>query len=249
MNIKGFVISIVVVLAMAGSAPAASTIWLEAEQFRAPGGWTTDAQFIDQMGSPYLLAIGLEGPVKDAVTRAKVPVTGKYRLWARTRDWVPEFSPGRFQVLLGGKPAGHTFGQGKAQGWIWEDGGVHQLSAGELEVRLHDLTGHYGRCDTLVLTDDLDYRPPTQRDALLAARIKFGGVSREIEEKGPYDTVVVGGGLAGTMAAVASARTGAKTALVQDRPVLGGNTSTEILVRPEGDTTREPLEPGETGII
>jgi hypothetical protein len=51
------------------------------------------------------------------------------------------------------------------------------------------------------------------------------------------------------MAAIASARTGAKTALVQDRPVLGGNTSTEILVRPEGDTTREPLDPGETGII
>jgi len=230
-------------------APAASTVWIEAEQFQDLGGWVNDAQFIDQMGSPYVLAIGLEGPVKDAVTRVKIPSAGKHRLWVRTRDWTPRHSPGRFQIVLNGKAVEHVFGQSKAQGWTWEDGGVHDLAGGELKVRLHDLTGHYGRCDAILLTSDLQARPPSDRDGLLAARIAFGGVSREIEARGPYDTVVVGGGLAGTMAAIASARMGAKTALIQNRPVLGGNTSTEILVRPEGDTTREPLDPGETGII
>ena len=43
-----------------------------------------------------------------------------------------------------------------------------------------------------------------------------------------YDVVVVGGGLAGVCAALASARGGAVTALIQDRPVLGGNASSEI---------------------
>ncbi|MBO7620007.1 MAG: FAD-dependent oxidoreductase, partial [Victivallales bacterium] len=38
---------------------------------------------------------------------------------------------------------------------------------------------------------------------------------------------VVGGGLAGMAAAVAAARHGAKTVLIQDRPVLGGNASSE----------------------
>ena len=42
------------------------------------------------------------------------------------------------------------------------------------------------------------------------------------------DFCVVGGGLAGTCAALAAARRGAKTVLVQDRPVLGGNASSEI---------------------
>ena len=42
------------------------------------------------------------------------------------------------------------------------------------------------------------------------------------------DFCVVGGGLAGLMAAVAAARGGAKVALMQDRPVLGGNCSSEI---------------------
>ncbi|HEX2860473.1 MAG TPA: FAD-dependent oxidoreductase, partial [Lacunisphaera sp.] len=42
------------------------------------------------------------------------------------------------------------------------------------------------------------------------------------------DLVVVGGGLAGACAAIAAARTGIKVILVQDRPVLGGNASSEV---------------------
>jgi hypothetical protein len=42
------------------------------------------------------------------------------------------------------------------------------------------------------------------------------------------DVCVVGGGMAGLCAAIAAARHGAKVALVQDRPVLGGNASSEI---------------------
>ena len=43
-----------------------------------------------------------------------------------------------------------------------------------------------------------------------------------------YDLVVVGGGLSGVCAALASARLGSKVVLVQDRPVLGGNASSEV---------------------
>jgi hypothetical protein len=229
--------------------PAATTIWLEAELFRDLGGWTNDSQFIDQMGSPFLLAIGLKGPVKNAATEVEIPAAGKYRLWVRTHDWLPEFSPGRFQVVLDGRPIEHVFGQSKAKGWVWEDGGPVELSRGRLNVALHDMTGHYGRCDAVVFSDDPTFRPPDDLKKLAAARIEHGGVSREVKELGPYDTVVVGGGLAGTFAAVASARMGCRTALVQNRPVLGGNGSTEVLVNPEGDTTREPLDPGEGGLI
>jgi hypothetical protein len=40
--------------------------------------------------------------------------------------------------------------------------------------------------------------------------------------------VVVGGGLAGTCAALTAARAGVQVVLVQDRPVLGGNASSEV---------------------
>ncbi len=46
--------------------------------------------------------------------------------------------------------------------------------------------------------------------------------------KHDVDFCVVGGGLAGLCAALAAARHGARVALVQDRPVLGGNASSEV---------------------
>lgn len=47
-------------------------------------------------------------------------------------------------------------------------------------------------------------------------------------EEHRFDFCVIGGGLAGLCAAIAAARRGIKTALVQDRAVLGGNASSEI---------------------
>ena len=44
------------------------------------------------------------------------------------------------------------------------------------------------------------------------------------------DVCVIGGGLAGTFAAISAARNGAKVSLVQDRSVLGGNASSEIYI-------------------
>ena len=49
---------------------------------------------------------------------------------------------------------------------------------------------------------------------------------KTIEHK--CDFCVVGGGLAGTIAALSAARHGAKVVLIQDRPMLGGNCSSEI---------------------
>lgn len=43
-----------------------------------------------------------------------------------------------------------------------------------------------------------------------------------------YDVVVIGAGLGGFCAALSAARHGAKTALVNDRPMIGGNGSSEI---------------------
>jgi hypothetical protein len=49
-----------------------------------------------------------------------------------------------------------------------------------------------------------------------------------------FDLVIVGGGLPGLCAAIAAARAGTKVALIQDRPVFGGNCSSEIRVVPHG---------------
>ncbi|MDQ8182576.1 FAD-dependent oxidoreductase [Pelagicoccus sp. SDUM812005] len=51
------------------------------------------------------------------------------------------------------------------------------------------------------------------------------------------ELVVVGGGLAGVCAAIAAARRGVDTVLVQDRPVLGGNASSEVRLWALGATS------------
>lgn len=55
---------------------------------------------------------------------------------------------------------------------------------------------------------------------------------------------VIGGGLAGLSAAIAAARKGTKTILVQDRPVLGGNASSEIRMWVRGAHGKNNMESG-----
>ena len=63
-----------------------------------------------------------------------------------------------------------------------------------------------------------------------------------------FDVVVVGGGIAGTCAAIAAARNGVKVALVHERPMLGGNSSSEVRLYPEVSTAHNVWSK-ETGIL
>ncbi len=63
-----------------------------------------------------------------------------------------------------------------------------------------------------------------------------------------YEVAVIGGGPAGVCAALASARCGVSTVLVTDRPVLGGNSSSEVRVWTRGATGGGNLFAEEMGI-
>ena len=204
------------VLEGGGLATGSERVFVEAESFATLGGWVIDQQFMDVMGSPYLLAHGIGRPVEDAVTKVDFATAGKRRLFVRTRDWVSPHGPGRFRVKVGDWTS-RELGVGNGD-WHWEDCGVVDV-AGEMEVRLCDLTGFEGRVDALCFVPDGEspVRP-----------------SKAVEEGEAFDFVVVGGGFSGMCAAVAAARAGVRTALVQDRPVFGGNGSNECRVAPSG---------------
>jgi hypothetical protein len=242
MHLMNSILTTVACVAFLAATTSAQNVLLEAEQFVEAGGWDLDQQSMEQMGSPYLLAHGLGVPVKDAVTTAKFPAPGTYRVWVRTRDWVAPWkapgAPGRFQLLVNGKALAETFGTKGAE-WHWHDGGNVAVGS-EATVALHDLTGFEGRCDAVLFSQHPSFIPPNEPAALAKFRRAALGLPDEPEDGGQFDLVVVGGGIAGSSAALSAARNGLKVALVQDRPVLGGNGSSEVRVWPEGHTQQKP---------
>src|SRR5512139_1957385 len=100
-------------------------ILIEAESFKNKGGWVVDPQFVQQMGSPFLLAHGGGKPVADAFTSVALPESGSYRVWVRTRDWVPTHvdKPGQFKVRVNAVELAPVFGT-QSGAWQWQDGGT-----------------------------------------------------------------------------------------------------------------------------
>ena len=212
-------------------------VFVEAEGFADTGGWVLDQQFMDQMGSPFLLAHGLGVPVKDATTTVSFPATGTYHVWVRTRDWVAAWkapgAPGKFRVLVDGKALKTVFGTTGAK-WHWQNGGAVEIVQKKTTIALHDLTGFEGRCEAIAFCADANFKPPNDLKAMRAWRRKLLGLPETPPDAGKFDLVVVGGGIAGTCAAISAARLGLNVALVQDRPVLGGNNSSEVRVHLNG---------------
>ncbi|MBE3097976.1 MAG: FAD-dependent oxidoreductase [Planctomycetes bacterium] len=221
----------------AGQAARAADVLVEAESFAELGGWVVDQQFMDIMGSPYLLAHGLGKPVAPARTEVAFPEAGAWHLWVRTKDWVPSHHPGTFKVVVDGVPVAVFGNQGK--GWIWQDGGTIQVKGKKAIIELVDMTGFNGRCDALFFSTDATHLPPKEPGAPMASwRRKLLGLPETPPSAGEFDVVVVGGGIPGTAAAVTAARLGCTVALLQDRPVLGGNASSEIRVHTGGQGGR-----------
>ncbi|MBR0239369.1 MAG: FAD-dependent oxidoreductase [Thermoguttaceae bacterium] len=238
---------------------AADSVFVEAESFQDKGGWVVDQQFMDikapgQAGSVILLAHGMGKPVANAKTTVTLPNPGKYQVFARTRNWVSnwmpadlsdearerDWAPGKFRLVLNGKPSEITLGI-HGSGWSWQKAGSVTATENNLQVavELQDLTGFDGRVDALYFTTD-----PAEKCALPDDPQSLDAVRPVVREENPkvYDLVVVGGGIAGTCAACSAAKLGLNVALIQDRPVLGGNGSTEVRVHLKGELNQPPYQ-------
>ena len=232
-DFKSILVCVLAVLLSSGTPCLSKDILVEAESFETKGGWKTDQQFMDLMGSPYLIAHGMGVPVEDACTEIDVEEAGEYHVFVRTYNWTSPWAdkegPGGFKVKVGTRVLRNRLGVTGSR-WEWQYAGKANLKTGKTCLSLCDLTGFDGRRDVIFLSKDSDPELPDTMEELDEFRRKMGTLPSAPAPEEKFDFVVVGGGVAGMCAAVAAARGGANVALVNDRPVLGGNNSSEIRV-------------------
>ena len=116
------------------SSALASDVLVEAESFQNKGGWSVDQQFIDQMGSPYLIAHGLGKKVNDAQTNIEIKDKAKYYVYVRTYNWTAPWcktaGPGKFFISINNKKLNTTLGS-TGDKWMWQYAGEVSLPAGK----------------------------------------------------------------------------------------------------------------------
>lgn len=214
-----------------------SKLLVEAESFDRKGGWVVDQQFMDLMGSPYLMAHGMGVPVEDASTTISFPEDGTYYVFVRTYNWTSPWydgkGPGKFTLAVDNKKLPVVLGDEGKQ-WMWQPAGTVSVKAGSSSLTLKDLTGFNGRCDAIYFTTEKGQLPPAQATQLTDFRKKMLDIPAEPEQYS-YDVIVTSGGIAGMCAAATASRLGCKVALINDRPVLGGNNSSEVRVHLGGN--------------
>lgn len=212
------------ILSLQGAVTA--QVLVETESFVQRGGWVLDHQAFDKIESAYLMAHGMGRAVEDASTTVKFAEGGAYHVYVSTYNWTaPWYSgegPGAFQLKVDNQALSNKLGV-MGSCWGWQYAGQVTLSAGEHEVRLHDLTGFNGRADAIYFTKTKEV-PAADYHVFAAERRRLSGYTspRDIQH---VDLVVVGGGIAGCTTALTAARYGLRVVIVDNLPWLGGNNA------------------------
>jgi len=216
-------------------------IWKDALEFDDFGGWSEETQFAHEMGQGYLMAIEVPGvPVKNARTALTIETPGMYRFWVRTKNWLPEYSPGRFRLLVDGNRLPREMGKLPTEQWSWDTAGDVQLESGSHRLEVEDTSGYFSRFASILVTDDMDYTPLHRVEDVRRERALLRGEAAEPVNEGDWDILVAGAGPAGIPAAVAAARKGMRVLLLHSRPGLGGNAASEAGVGFDGAYSTHP---------
>lgn len=183
---KVYLLVIVILLNFSSCIRNKHEVLIEAESFKDKGGWVVDPQFVEQMGSPYLLAHGLGNPAKNAKSEFSVPGKGKYFVWVRTKNWSPGdwAAPVRFLLIINGKKLENVLGT--EEGSKWQYAGTTLIKDNIVTIELNDLTGFEGRCDAIYLSTEKT-NPPDELKFLSQWRRKLLNEGDIPQKTGQYN--------------------------------------------------------------
>jgi hypothetical protein len=219
-------------------------IWIDAAEFESYGGFLLETQFVREMGEAYLMANGVGEAVEPAGTTFFTAEEGYYRVHVRTKNWLCEYNPDGLVIEIDGIRSKHICAEAHIKDWYFEIGGDFLLQKGKHTLKIYDTLGWFARFASVVITNDYDFTPSKEIGMLMRQRAEIKHLDPTVKSMGDYELIVVGGGVGGVVTAITAARYGLKTALLNDRPVLGGNASDEANVTLEGAAHRGYHETG-----
>jgi len=124
-------------------------------------------------------------PETSIPAKANITVTkdAPYKVWVHSRDYTSSYTSQRtFAVAIDGNRVGGLMGTHANNGFSWQEAGVVELKKGEHLFELVDTSGFYARCDMVIITEDLDYKPSTAYSELIGLASPVRASKAEVAE-------------------------------------------------------------------
>lgn len=140
-------------------------IYIAPDDFNTLGTWQTDSRqgaFRDFN----LLGLKSEGTTVPATATVNIPETSRYYIWARSFDVSPSSNSRLFQIGLGGNMLPFVYGKHGAGAWKWELGDAVDLTAGNINLELVDISCFWARVDGIFITNDPLQIPPSSYEEM-----------------------------------------------------------------------------------
>ena len=107
---------------------------------------------IDNSASPATISICL-------------PKSGTYKVYALSKDFTNN-GGSRYYSIKVGDAFSYQTGDHAKQGYHWQSSAPFATFGGDMELKLIDVRGNYSRCAAIVITDDLNFNPTNEADAV-----------------------------------------------------------------------------------
>ncbi len=145
--------------------PEKQSLWIEAEDFTYLGGWQLAEKNTCIMGQTKRKKSDVAEDRLRASTKVRIEVGGQYKLWVRAKGGENQNPVRDFSISINSIVASQKLGAHTTDRWEWQSAGVFPLERGETSIELIDSSQYFARCDKILLTTDLSYKPKGEGEA------------------------------------------------------------------------------------
>ncbi len=138
----------------------AGTIYFPAKIFSDLGSWSVESECLFGSTGSKDDETGTVPGTAPAVTDFQIKKDGEYKVWVLARDFATNRQGHRYyNVGIDDLMSDIRVGTHGKDGFHWQDGGTFTLTKGAHQLKLHDTSGYWARCQAVLITNNFDFVP------------------------------------------------------------------------------------------